>query len=700
MIVKFEGRSVKVPDDATDAEIADILSQTASAPAAPSTPEPRGFLGGLKDVALSAGSGVVKGAAEIPMLPVTIDRLGRAGAGMVLEAGEAGVRKLIGMPPVSAAESAERAATTAASPGGRAAAMQDTVRTIMGNTLHKPATTAGEYAQTVGEFAPSAFLGPVGAGQKLLNAGRVVGDWLIPAIMSETAGQVTKGTAAEPWARAAGGIGANVGAATVRARSDAPARTVRDATRNLTQAELDAAQRLHETAARLGVPLSGPEAIQAATNGATKLGDVQRVVEGSTSGGAVTSRFYADRPERVRTAAEAAFDTIAPPSAAPSTLGPRAAEAATGAIDDVRHGINAATRPAYQAAERHTLAQADFDPIAADPAFRASLQRLREDPVLGPHYRNQPDNSVAVIDAVTKDMRDRSVALGNRQNPGFQSQAAGMYGSGAAEARDIARDPARGGVRAYDDALTMQEQARRQNLEPLEQGPLGRVAAATDTRSAYGELLPQRPHVGGDRELVDTIMRLEARDPGAAGALVRQSMADTFDESTRRLVGGENQYGGARFAKDVAGTTQQQTNLDAVLGTVNRSSLPQPGPSAMNRPAEVSDLLDVFRATGQRKPQGSATEFNRQMAADLSEAPLTSAAAGALRSGGTSIPLAVRDQVQRAWLGRNTNTLADLFTAPDSVARIRGVLEQGAQSPGMDALRRQMLQLGGEVRAR
>jgi hypothetical protein len=59
------------------------------------------------------------------------------------------------------------------------------------------------------------------------------------------------------------------------------------------------------------------------------------------------------------------------------------------------------------------------------------------------------------------------------------------------------------------------------------------------------------------------------------------------------------------------------------------------------------------------------------MAADLSEKTLTSAAAGALRSGDTSIPLAVRDQVQRAWLGRNTNTLADLFT----LARIWDVLE-------------------------
>jgi hypothetical protein len=157
MIVKFEGRSITVPDNASDAEIAEILAQTSiasGAQATASTPEPRGFLGGLKDVALSAGSGLVKGAAEIPMLPVTIDRLGRAGAGMVLEAGEAGVRKLIGMPPVSAAESAERAATTAASPSGRAAAMQDTVRTIMGDALHKPATTAGEYARRLASLRP------------------------------------------------------------------------------------------------------------------------------------------------------------------------------------------------------------------------------------------------------------------------------------------------------------------------------------------------------------------------------------------------------------------------------------------------------------------------------------------------------------------------------------------------------------------
>jgi hypothetical protein len=292
------------------------------------------------------------------------------------------------------------------------------------------------------------------------------------------------------------------------------------------------------------------------------------------------------------------------------------------------------------------------------------------------------------------------VSLGNRANPGFQSEAAGMYGTGAAEARDIARDPARGGVRAYDDALTMQEQSRRQNLAPLEQGPLGRMAEAKTTQGAYGEILPQKPLVGGEGELVDTIMRLDARDPGLAGSLVRQSLADTFDQSTQRLVGGQNQYGGARFAKDAAGTGQQQTNLDAVLSAVNRPSLPQNLNQNMNRPSEIGDLMDVFRATGMRKPEGSATEFNRQMSADLADGSLTGAALDAARSGGLSFLSRVKEQGQRAWLGRNTNTLADLFTAPDSVSQIRALLARGAETPGGQAFVRQLFQSGGQVQTR
>jgi len=68
--------------------------------------------------------------------------------------------------------------------------------------FYKPKTTAGEYAQTVGEFAP----GAVGGGGSALS--RVLARVALPAVASETAGQLTKGTDAEPYARIAAAVAA------------------------------------------------------------------------------------------------------------------------------------------------------------------------------------------------------------------------------------------------------------------------------------------------------------------------------------------------------------------------------------------------------------------------------------------------------------------------------------------------------------
>ncbi len=126
---------------------------------------------------------------------------------------------------------------------------------------------------------------------------------------------------------------------------------------------------------------------------------------------------------------------------------------------------------------------------------------------------------------------------------------------------------------------------------------------------------------------------------------------------------GQNQYGGARFAKDVAGTTQQEVNLEIILEALNRPNARQ----------EVADLINVFWATGQRKPQGSATEFNRQINNELGELPLPATALAGAKTAGLAALTHVRDAAERAWLGRRTNTLADLFVAPDSVAQIRAM---------------------------
>jgi hypothetical protein len=77
--------------------------------------------------------------------------------------------------------------------------------------LYEPKTTAGHYAQTVGEFALAALAGPGGIARKLITQA------IVPGVASEAAGQATEGTAAEPYARVAGALaGGGVGPAAER----------------------------------------------------------------------------------------------------------------------------------------------------------------------------------------------------------------------------------------------------------------------------------------------------------------------------------------------------------------------------------------------------------------------------------------------------------------------------------------------------
>jgi hypothetical protein len=66
--------------------------------------------------------------------------------------------------------------------------------------FYEPHTVPGQYASTLAEFAPGAAL-PGGGGVTARTIGTVV-----PALASETAGQVTKGSPWEPWARAGAGL--------------------------------------------------------------------------------------------------------------------------------------------------------------------------------------------------------------------------------------------------------------------------------------------------------------------------------------------------------------------------------------------------------------------------------------------------------------------------------------------------------------
>lgn len=136
------------------------------------------------DVAKSAGIGLVQGGIGLATLPGNIEQLGRMGI-------NAASRGLGGNDLVS---------NDAALP-----TYQDAKGAIEGYTgeFYQPQTTLGEYARTIGEFAPVAVGGGAGLVGRVANV-------MAPAIMSETAGQLTKGTAYEPYARVAGSLAGGV----------------------------------------------------------------------------------------------------------------------------------------------------------------------------------------------------------------------------------------------------------------------------------------------------------------------------------------------------------------------------------------------------------------------------------------------------------------------------------------------------------
>ncbi|MDV2984155.1 UNVERIFIED_CONTAM: hypothetical protein Q9R58_07560 [Methylobacteriaceae bacterium AG10] len=273
------------------------------------------------DVVQSAGAGIIRGAASLPDLPQTVLGLAETGIGYLTDKVAKGARALAGKAPLPEAEAAAaRAAVKGAIPSLSELPMpgQTAIGALEAATgkLYEPRTTAGEYARTIAEFVP-------GGGKTIATAAR---NALLPAAASETAGQVTKGTEAEPVARLVGGVAG--GAAQAFARHPGTAERLFDAGAGKISAdEVTAVRSLMDDAAARGVALTWAEALQQVV-GPRRLGDLQRVVEGQ--GG--LSEFFAARPGQIDAAGQAGLDAIAPASPSSARSGEAVQAAARSAV--------------------------------------------------------------------------------------------------------------------------------------------------------------------------------------------------------------------------------------------------------------------------------------------------------------------------------------------------------------------------------
>ncbi len=148
--------------------------------------------GVTEDIAKAVPSGLARGAAYAAGAPGDVRDL--VGTGVEWLANK------LGYPlPMSGADFMRHATPAMISSLPTSKQLQGGIETVTG-PLYEAKTTPGKYAQTISEFAPAAVAGPGGI------ARRVLGQTVIPAVSSETAGQLTEGTEAEPYARAAGAL--------------------------------------------------------------------------------------------------------------------------------------------------------------------------------------------------------------------------------------------------------------------------------------------------------------------------------------------------------------------------------------------------------------------------------------------------------------------------------------------------------------
>lgn len=642
-----------------------------------SLPEPE-KPGAVMDTLKSLGSGAMRGVASIPGMAVDAANLGTAGVDWLAEKI---ARKVFGDERVDAekkrrlenpsdVENFSNWVRGIATKYASGKTFSDLAREYLPGADYDPKTTAGEYGKTVGELGGGAVVGPGRIVPNLLKYGLGAG------IASEAGGQMTKGTAAEPWARAAGAL-LGGGGAHVLGQLTPGARTVeqqlRGALRGVSDQQISDAMRIYETAQNQGIRLTLAEAVdQAAPGYGAKLLDLQRLAESTPGGRTVMEPLLAERPGQVEAAVRGQLAEISPQPGRPDTIGAALARNATEEIEGVRRNINTASNPLYRAAEADIVPAAEMQRLQANPSYVIAERALRNDPEIGPTVANLPADSAAFVDKVKQQLNQMAenagVAVTGNQSRQLQSvrqtaaQDAGTTSSTASQ--NLA------------DALEMQRRRRAEELQPLQEGQMGQIANAGDTRAALEALLPAKPLPGLADTTRQTTAALAARDAPLTAQAIRLRLEDAFEQSAKDLQGGANAKGGANFRKTVYGSDALRENLQAAVREL---------PNGQQIGQGLNELMTTLEATGRRQAIGSKTAFNKEAVDAMSGGSAAGELAAGIAKPG-QIAGFVKDRYRQWVLGRNMEELARFLATPANRER----LAELARDPQNAAVRAQL----------
>jgi hypothetical protein len=617
-------------------------------------------------IAKQAGVGLAKGAAGLAGLPGDVQQLAQKGADYLKD-------KLSGIHWPEPSEESKKYAEKYGSRGDlgpsfpmpTSADIQGAIEKVTG-PWRKPQSQTEADAETLGEFVPAALAGPGGVARKVITQAA------IPAAASVTAGRLTD---QNPYVKALAGFVAGGAGALASGPSSAESIIRSKIPASVTEQDITRAGQLIDHGQARGVTLTWPEALSRVT-GQPVLTDTQRILESHGQTRAAMNDVLAPRAAQVEQATRNELgQAFGPASQNPSMLGPQAQQAAEGTLNQMRSAINRATRPSYDAAGQTLVPVQVHAAMIADPLFEDALNAVRNDPARNAMVRGHSDRSVAVYDAVKKELQERSQNASNPVQPGHSQAVSSATGEMADTVRNVAIASDRqaaggpGAVSNYEQALADQARLRQQYLEPLQRGPLGKLAETPDTKRAINALFPSNPLPASEGEIRDAVGAVARTRPAVAQQLVRAHAEMVFNEAARDLQGGANAFSGAKFAKMIAGNSQQRANLQAAIEAL---------PNGQERWHGFEQLLDIMSATGTRQPKGSLTAFNALEVSSMSNSGLMDIATKGASPGKW---MSFANDTFKAWsLGRNLDQIARILTDPRSGDALRQIVRIPAGS--------------------
>lgn len=486
--------------------------------------------GVLSDVVNSTETGILKGVAETAMLPLTVPKLASDGLRWLFDKGadlaESGVRGLAGLEQRPAGE-ADRLRAEARDRTDVIGNAQGAVRGYIDRNTHKPQTVPGGYAETIGEFAGGGLLTAGTLGQRAAQV-------LVPALASETAGQATKGTAMEPWARGIGAIGAGVGTAIAQAPRGGRA-VLGQNLDGISEVDFNAARALQTQGAEQGVNLTLGEALNQVTGGrAQNISRIERVVANNGGDGSQhMNDFYAARPGHVDQAARSAFDDFGLTPANPHTLGGDASAAARSAVDATPEGQTMA-QSEWRAGPRVSPEQAGQTIQSELHAVHGRREGMRA--ALGDQEYTAARNSPATVplNEGLRDVQGTATALNRKEIPIILNQGerdatkaqwladnnqSGRFQIVGDRATQFAQVDPRAVVQGIDEALATAKGAVRDGLNAAKRAlmtPDGGVDSSVtglhNSREAITDLISQAKQAGANHtvsQLQDVVKSLD-----------------------------------------------------------------------------------------------------------------------------------------------------------------------------------------------